>query len=98
MVQRKAMYNHLMELKGNIRVFCRVRPLIHTGPSAAATNARGGGGGGGSHSGLMQLPPVAGQTNDGLQMGLIRFGDEGEIELKSGSDGRRTRAGERAFA
>ena len=28
MKRRKDLHNQLMELRGNIRVFCRVRPLI----------------------------------------------------------------------
>ena len=28
MKQRKRLHNELIELKGNIRVFCRVRPVI----------------------------------------------------------------------
>ena len=32
MRERKLLHNQLMEMKGNIRVFCRVRPLIEIGP------------------------------------------------------------------
>ncbi len=88
MVQRKAMYNHLMELKGNIRVFCRVRPLLASEGSAKSS----------SSSGFMQLPPTLGDlqrngngpNNAVLPLGgLVRFGDDGEVELRNSSDGRR---------
>ena len=77
MVQRKAMYNHLMELKGNIRVFCRVRPLL---AAEVATEAR-------SSSALVQLPPPPLASSP--MGGLVRFGEDGEIELRSSADGRR---------
>ncbi len=89
MLQRKAMYNHLMELKGNIRVFCRVRPLLSTEGSNDLSDGS---------SGLMQLPPSLadsqrngnGPNDAGLPLGgLVRFGDDGEIELRNSSDGRR---------
>ena len=37
MLQRKAMYDRLMQLKGNIRVYCRVRPLLDVAPPVATT-------------------------------------------------------------
>ena len=74
MLQRKAMYDRLMQLKGNIRVFCRVRPLLDVAPPVATTVI-----------GSVQLP------REPPSMGMLRFDEDGEIELRNSSDGRRHR-------
>eukprot|EP01052_Picozoa_sp_SAG31_P071727 SAG31_NODE_30658_length_378_cov_0.544803_1_plen_94_part_01 len=52
MFERKKFYNQLLEMNGNIRVFCRVRPLLATGPPPVLSRF-------GGYSEIRELPKMA---------------------------------------